>query len=69
MHISTHYVAVDLTPDDFSIDQQTALDIICANRQNELDAVDQLAHFAPECSTAEERAAMKSEIKSVMSIV
>lgn len=59
LDVSTHYLTINLTPDNPEYTKDMAYAMINANRQVELDSVDSLAHIAPSIVRADEIAELK----------
>lgn len=60
--VSTGYVIADLTPDNPKFSQEKALEIINANRINDLEAVESVAYKLPDAFSREEIMNMKQRI-------
>ncbi|MBQ7912275.1 MAG: class I SAM-dependent methyltransferase [Clostridia bacterium] len=60
--VSTGYVIADLTPDNPKFSQEKALEIINANRINDLEAVESVAYKLPDAFSSEEIMNMKQRI-------
>ena len=61
-HISTSYLAVNLTPDNPDHSSEQALAMINANRQNDLDAIASLTCVAPGLAASWELEEVKAQI-------
>ncbi|MHB1483349.1 MAG: class I SAM-dependent methyltransferase [Saccharofermentanales bacterium] len=61
-NISTHYVAIKLTPDSDETDETTAIEIIEASRQVNLDSITLLQEIAPDILTKNELSKWAEEI-------
>lgn len=55
-NVSTHYIAISLTPDNADVDYETGIAIINANRQVKLDGIEYIRDIAPEVLTTTELA-------------
>lgn len=53
-NISTHYLTINLTPDNPQYTKDIAYAMINANRQTELDSIDYLPYIAPNVATEDE---------------